>query len=527
MLDATAGEATADTPKWIQIAKTALFKGYVDGQVEFTKAMFDTLVANFRANPAYVKGADGWGKTDVVPWDFNHGSENDPVSHPEAQAWTLDLDVRATSSPNTFELWSLTRVLEPAKSFIQAGKIKWASVAIWKTAVDPVSGRDIGPLLTSVAFTNVPFVQGMDPIAARLDYYATRADDAEDALCQIKGMLGMPQLADIGAVQLELAKLKMWLDQGQVPIGVDADSIVSGLRTILGLPALTGVADVFAQLGNLVPALVEQQKAEAAEGAGGSNLPAATGASMLTNNARQPQGADQAMEPKDLLLLTTTLGVSTDLSPTAQPAAIIKAAKQGADAQTKLAALLKALGVEDSDGAIGKVASMLKQASELEAAMPELKSLREDKAKKDAADEEGEVDDAIAAHRLPAQVKDALILLRRSNVAKFREQYPLPKPGERHLSKSLFATSKDGQLGSEESGARTRLTAIPGGRSDAGDPTEDELKTLPGRNIHEQAQSFVKAHVAGGDKLAFEQVHEEASKLLSRIRTTARGGARR
>lgn len=526
MLDATAvTTAEDDAPTWIQIARTGLWKGYRAGQVEFTRQMLDTMVQNFRSNPAYQRGADGWGEADVVPWDFNHASEMDPtlgelpVLGAPAQAWTLDLDVRPGTDPQTFELWSLTRLLEPVRGYIADGKIKWASVGVWKSAVDPVSGKDIGPLLTSVAFTNNPFIQGMAPIAARMDYYVGRATDAEDALCQIKGLLGLPQLASVGDVQIELAKLKMWLDQGQVPIGVDADEIVAGLRTILGLPALSPSDQVFAELLNLVPALVDQQVTESAEAPAYANLPPDAGPPMMTSN---PPGA--SMDPKKFITLASVLG----LAATTPEDQVIHAARQAMDAAAKLGPLLKALGVEDADGAISKITSLMKQAADLEAAMPELKSLREEKKTKDAEAETTEVGNAIAAHNLPDKMKDALLLLRRTDVTKFREQFPLPGPGERHLTRTLFADGNGNQFGSEKSGAapqpgRVALTGVRGG---GGVPTEEDLAQFPGPNITMRAMEYVR-QIPGCEKLGFDAVHERASRIVMHIREQRQAGATR
>lgn len=552
LLDAAsvAAQPEPEKPVWIQIAVTGLWKGYRAGQVEFTRQVLDTMVENFRANPAYERGPDGVGIGDVVPWDFNHASEQDPtlgdlpIVGAPAQAWTLELEVRPGDGP-AFELWSLTRLLEPVRGYIAAGKIKWASVGVWKSAVDPVSGRDIGPLLTSVAFTNNPFIQGMAPIgiAARMDVYVSRASDAEDALCQIRCLLGLPQLTELGAVQLELAKLKMWLDAGQVPIGVDADEIVAGLRQILGLPALAGSEEVFAELGRLVPALVEQQAQESAEGAGaettcphcgmpcpmpmpavcphcGMNLQPAAGAPMMAAN----RGAAD-MDPKKVVMLTAVLG----LGATTPEDQIIQAAQKAVDAAAKLGPLLKALGVEDAEGAIGKITNLMRQAAELEAAMPELKSLREDKKKKDDASEEADVGDAIAAGNLPAHMRDALLLLRRTAPEKFKEQFPVARPGERHLGGTLFANSQGAQFGSAQTGTgRIALTAVQGGGNGAaGEPSEAEIDAMPGVNVTEKAMAYVRAHAPAGASLAFDAVHEQASRIVGRLRERRASGGRR
>ncbi len=54
----------------------------------------------------------------------------------------------------------------PAQSQIKNRQLKWVSAAVWFNGKDPVSGQSIGPVLTSVAFTNQPFLKGLQPLAA-------------------------------------------------------------------------------------------------------------------------------------------------------------------------------------------------------------------------------------------------------------------------------------------------------------------------------------------------------------------------
>lgn len=154
-----------DAPKWIQVAYEGAWSGHHMGPFQFTRQMFDTIVRNFRNHPQYT------GRSDVVAFDFNHASEMHPTegSIPSegtpAQAWAQDLEVR-TGPDGKAQLWALTRLLEPAKTYIRNGQMKWVSVAVWFDAVDPVTGKPIGPTLTSIAFTNNPFLQGLPAIAA-------------------------------------------------------------------------------------------------------------------------------------------------------------------------------------------------------------------------------------------------------------------------------------------------------------------------------------------------------------------------
>ena len=156
-----------DRPKWIQIAYAGEWKGHHQGAFKLTRGHFEKVVENFRAHPAYGKGA-----SDVVAFDFDHASEMPPTSAAvalagkPAQGWVRELEVR--DGDGKAQLWALTRVLEPARTYLTQGKIKWVSAAFNFRAVDLVSGDPCGPVLTSVAFTNQPFLQALPAIAASL-----------------------------------------------------------------------------------------------------------------------------------------------------------------------------------------------------------------------------------------------------------------------------------------------------------------------------------------------------------------------
>ncbi len=164
--------AESDRPVWVQVAVEGTFKGYAGGELEFTfdRETFDQAVSNFRADPHYEAGPDGSGTEPVIAWDFNHASERDatqgslPQSGAPAQGWVLDLEAR--EGDEGAELWALTQWLEPARTYIKEGRYNWASISIVFDAVDPITGERIGPLLTSIAATNTPFVPGLQKLAA-------------------------------------------------------------------------------------------------------------------------------------------------------------------------------------------------------------------------------------------------------------------------------------------------------------------------------------------------------------------------
>lgn len=163
---ALATDPESDRPTWVQVARGGTFKGYAGGELEFTldEQIFSQVIANFRAHPAFAR-RDG-----VIAWDFHHSSEMSPSSGsiPErgapAQGWVLDLDVRRGS--NGPELWALTKWLEPARSYIREGRYRWASISLVFDAVDAVSGKSVGAVITSIALTNTPFIEGMSPLTA-------------------------------------------------------------------------------------------------------------------------------------------------------------------------------------------------------------------------------------------------------------------------------------------------------------------------------------------------------------------------
>lgn len=160
-------EDKPDAPVWVHVATEGEYRGYGGGDTPFTftRQTFETAKRNFEAHPSY-DGTRG-----VVAWDFHHASEMPATSGniaalgAPAQGWISKLDVRAGADGKA-QLWALTKWLEPARSYIKEGRYQWASVSMVLDAIDPVSGRRLGPTLTSVAITNQPFIEGMQPLAA-------------------------------------------------------------------------------------------------------------------------------------------------------------------------------------------------------------------------------------------------------------------------------------------------------------------------------------------------------------------------
>lgn len=258
---------------WQHIASEGQYNGYRGGAqaFAFTRDIFAQLIGNFRTHPSYVRGADGLGSADVIAWDFSHASElpavagTVPTTGAPAQGWIQDLQARLNAQGKS-ELWALTRWLEPARTYVKDGRYQWASVAVTFDAVNALTGKIMGAVLTSVALTNQPFIEGMNRLAASrqgqtvtaergMNMYLESAETPERALEMIRGMLGLPETAEVAAVMVELEKVRVWSATDSAPAGVDVEEIMGGLKTILNLPTLATAEDVFTEVEKLMQTL--------------------------------------------------------------------------------------------------------------------------------------------------------------------------------------------------------------------------------------------------------------------------------
>jgi phage I-like protein len=141
---------------WNQIARVAEFNGHAQGPVKFTPEVFAEILRNFAAN--------GNGE---IPLDYEHTSERLPenaalVGVP-APGWVTKVEVRNGGR----ELWALFKWASvDAVRYVREGQYKYVSPAINFKSRDKVTGKPAGARLTSVALTNHPFIEGMQPLAA-------------------------------------------------------------------------------------------------------------------------------------------------------------------------------------------------------------------------------------------------------------------------------------------------------------------------------------------------------------------------
>lgn len=158
--------------KWLHVASEGDFSGHVDGEFQLDRDVFESFIDNFRADPRYRPDANGTGSVAVLPFDYEHASElaategSIPGSGAPAPAWVLELDVR-DGDDGKAQLWAYAKLGERIRSYIENDEYRHVSIAFSLDAIDPVTGAPVGPRMSSIAFTNHPFLRGLTPIAAR------------------------------------------------------------------------------------------------------------------------------------------------------------------------------------------------------------------------------------------------------------------------------------------------------------------------------------------------------------------------
>jgi hypothetical protein len=540
---------------WVQVAAEGTFNGYAGGEHPFVfdKATFDKLVTNFRAHPSFKAGADGFGASDVVAWDFHHASEMRategtlPVTGAPAQGWIHDLAVRESESGAT-ELWALTKWLEPAKQYVKDQRYQWASVSVVFDAIDPRSGANVGPVLTSVALTNTPFIEGMQRLAADRYHCGTWVEPAksvEHAIEMLRSILGLPGTADLAVILGELGKVKSWALSGTQPLGVDLDDIVGGLRMILNLPALSSNEEVFTEVDKLTARLQEESGVSQPGTAGQTPTPPAgivtPPAAGATTTPPAPAGTLEksnmdllallaekfgivakpelvAAEVEKLLELREAAGTKLGLEKASTTKVVLKATLDDAGVRAKYEPLLEALGVADPKAALDKIATMMSDSAKLAEMAPEFAALKVKAAETEAKEEEEDVEAAVASTGIAASsaqyggLKIALATLRKHDKKKFDETYPKATLDKNRKTLAKTGTQPDilqvMLTGGGKTGPSTPLNDQPGGNG------ATDVSAYEGANVILKTVNFVRATVKGAETWSWDKTHQHAAELV-------------
>lgn len=165
--------------KWIHCANEGTYLGHHQGEFELTRAVFEAFVRNFRDDPQYKAGSIelGAGSTytggvrPVLQFDYEHASEMPafegtiPTMGAPACGWVLDVQLR-NGADGKAQLWAFGKLGPQIRGQIGRDEYRSVSIAFTLEAVHWQTGKPIGPALTSIAFTNHPFMRDLEPLAA-------------------------------------------------------------------------------------------------------------------------------------------------------------------------------------------------------------------------------------------------------------------------------------------------------------------------------------------------------------------------
>ena len=481
---------------WNVVAYEGEWKGHPAGAFQFSRATFEQIIANFRSDPRYARRAGlpaveqasaeqvTNGAYDVIQWDFHHAAEM-PAAEvaaggAPAQGWVLEL--RLGEHDGKVALLALTRWLEPARTYIRTERYKYCSVSVWLSAVDPQTGKDVGAVLTSIAITNNPFLQGLPPLRASREavlagrHYFGPACDADDAVGSLRKLFAMPESAGLADVQARAVAVKAWLAGGSLPPGMDDDvqaaDVLGGIRQILNLPLMTSQAETLAQLDSLLgitaapiaPAMATRSPA----GSAGQQQETRT---MDTNTTgAQSSASDGAAKdgPKLRTALARIIAKQRNCSIDEVSDGHILAAMEGAAAlQAKIDELMGTLGAKTLAEALAK----MQAADDLKMKLSEAlagKAAAEDAMKEyEAGMVEEDVGMALASLGITdeskaGKIRKALLAERGSTpetIAAFRKTYDLENVKKAAREELIRAAQKTTASRSQEQTAPAHLTA--------------------------------------------------------------------
>lgn len=511
---------------WIHIATEGLYKGHPSSPegANFTPELFAKLIENFRSHPAFKAGSDGLGTQPVVPYDFEHASEwgapnegSVPQHGTPAPAWILDLKTKK-GEDGKLELWAWSDVTSAeARDVINAKGYRWTSVAIWGNATDPVTGAKIGPVLSSCALTNKPFLQHLTPIVASMSQWG-RAESAEEALVGMREVFGLSADSTIEQVSAELDLFAEMLAAGTLSESVRDMDLVSRIRSLLGLRVLSTVDEVL----------------EAAR-----QMLAGTGYTEEVNGAKPNREPNKDQEPPTMSLSTKLAAIlkcrDTDDSILCAAEETTKAAAGASDALKQLQDMF---GSKDLQSLVKAASEQIALAKKAEGLVAALQAANDSMGAGMEAEAEAETDAVVATitadKTVASRIRPAILSQRKGCVTEqdvfgtkvrklddekikaFRTLYPLPPAELEALTKRIFAAPGGQQITfrADDKGNLQQTTVAPDERNPSGEDRRAKVRTLAGRNDTERAMTLLSKERAGFDRLDRLDQVEQAGRWL-------------
>ena len=135
---------------WVQMARAGEFRGHPAGPFVLDERVFRDVVRNFerQRNP--------------VPVTYEHPAYDGDGQPIPAAGWVLSIEVRG--SGDDASLWGEVEWTPRAERMIRDGEYRYCSVVIVFDSIDRETGEEIGAELLELGLTNVPFIDGMEPI---------------------------------------------------------------------------------------------------------------------------------------------------------------------------------------------------------------------------------------------------------------------------------------------------------------------------------------------------------------------------
>lgn len=480
-------------PVEVQIAKQGRF--FKDGMFfDLDDKVFDDIIRNFN-NTA----------NQHVPVDFEHASElkgsegSVPMLGAPAQGWIRSLEKRGQ------QLWGQVQWGDLAAEYIKNGNYRYLSPAVRFGCKDTKSGKPIGAKLTSAGLVNIPFLDGMTPLTAkdgdsdaatqvrncwaRVDDTDTELDDfvrgvriysPDEYMPKIRVCLKLGELSTALECKEQLERLREHYEsvRGDIkatPQGIPLNSYLVQLRDVVGTTdAGMTWEGVFQMVDEMIDEAIEEHEYRyhgvSYEEDDDDIVPVTAGpARAAIQNLK-----DSTEAVASPVITNNEATASKDDPMTAELTVQLK------DAQTNAAEL--SVRLKDADTAKAKLELQLQELSttlattktSLEKISAELVTMKDEKSKRDVADQEREVDVVIMAYGkekgLSAANKPALLQLLKGSPEGFHAMYPPVDPSKVYLMSEM--TSQNGNVASDKEAS---LNGTKSGEVLESIPSQDEL----------------------------------------------------
>jgi hypothetical protein len=168
--------------RWIHIAHTGNWKGHPSGEFDLTGEAFVDVLKNFDL------------VVDPVVLDYEHHTIDPPPEGAPAAGWVRDLQFKDG------KLYGFVEFTERAWGYVERGEYRYCSGVFVFDDKDRKSGDKLKCVMHSVALTNVPFIDGQEPILPFSRRRKAMQVECKGTLDEVRKLLGLPKETDLGGV---------------------------------------------------------------------------------------------------------------------------------------------------------------------------------------------------------------------------------------------------------------------------------------------------------------------------------------